>query len=197
MRDVLRPPAGLAWSALVSSVTDDAVLWEFDADRTLFSASLGKVLLLIEVADRIRSGALRQDEVLSRTAEDAVADSGIWQFLRTDGLPVADLAALVGAVSDNLATNVLLRCVGIDAVARRAELLGLAQTRLLDRVRDRRGPGDPVAVSQGTAREYARLMTMLSRGEPFGPGVADLVLHWLSLGADLSMVAGAFGCDPL
>jgi beta-lactamase class A len=48
---------------------------------------------------------------LARTAEDPVVDSGLWQHLAAEALSAGDLAVLVGAVSDNLATNTLLRHV--------------------------------------------------------------------------------------
>ncbi len=87
------------------------VLGAAGADRVLPAASLGKLLLLVEVAR-----SLDLAEPLTRLPEDAVADSGLWQHLAVDTLAAGDLAALVGAVSDNLATNVLLRRVGLEAV---------------------------------------------------------------------------------
>ena len=108
-----------------------AVLAADDADRLHSTASIGKIVLLAEIAVRFVDGRLARGEPLTRTAEDAVADSGLWQHLGVDTLPAADLAALVGAVSDNLATNVLLRRVGMTAVTERAHTLGLERTALL------------------------------------------------------------------
>ena len=59
-------------------------------------------------------------EVADRRTTEPVADSWVWQHLVTDQLPVADAAVLVGAVSDNLATNVLVDLLGLDAVQARA-----------------------------------------------------------------------------
>ena len=101
------------------------------------TASVGKVLLLIEVARRLVHRELDPATLFTRTSEDAVADSGLWQHLHTRSLAVADLAVLVGAVSDNLATNVLLREIGLPAVGatgRGARVAG--DTALHDRVRD-------------------------------------------------------------
>jgi beta-lactamase class A len=120
----------------------------------------------------------------------------VWQHLLAPALPVADLAALVGA-SDNLATNVLLRSVGLDTVARRVVDLGLSRTALLDLVRDRRGPDDAPQLSVGSAAELTWLFAALARGEVIGPEVSQRVISWLSLNTDLSMVASAFGLDPL
>src|SRR6195952_5909932 len=88
---------------------------------------------------------------MDRAVVTRAADMGLWQHLQVPTLPVADLAILVGATSDNLATNVLLRRVGIDAVRARGEALGLSRTFLLDSVRDYRGPDDAPHFSVGSA----------------------------------------------
>ncbi|MGS0687711.1 serine hydrolase [Nakamurella sp. GG22] len=161
------------------------------------TASVGKILLLIEVARRLVHRELDPATLFTRTSEDAVADSGLWQHLHTRSLAVADLAVLVGAVSDNLATNVLLREIGLPAVGATAEALGLRDTALYDRVRDHRGPQDPTTLSTGAAQELAELFGRLHRGEIIDPTVSATVLGWLNLDTDMSMTSGAFGLDPL
>jgi beta-lactamase class A len=151
------------------------------------TASVGKLLLLVAVARGIDAGGLDPDEPLSRRRVEPVGDSGLWQHLRSDLLPLADVAALVGSVSDNLATNVLLDRIGLEAVHAVARDLGLVRTALHDRVRDRRGPEHSPTLSAGSARELAELVRQLP----------PLVEAWLSAGTDLSMVAAAFGLDPL
>ena len=179
-------PHAARWGACVVDVASGATLAARDEHAELGTASIGKVLLLAELAARPEL----LDEPLTRTADDAVADSGVWQHLATDTLPARDLAVLVGAHSDNLATNVLLRRIGFDAVHERAATLGLTTTRLHDRVRGRRGPGDPPHLSTATAHELAHLARALDRENP-------VVVAWLRTGTDLSMVAPAFGLDPL
>jgi hypothetical protein len=110
---------------------------------------------------------------------------------------MADLAAMVGATSDNLATNVLIRHIGLEAVRARTETLGLTRTALLDLVRDHRGPDDAPQLSIGSAKELTWLFASLARGEIVSPEVSQRVVGWLSLNSDLSMVAAAFGLDPL
>ncbi len=161
------------------------------------AASVGKVLLLIEVARRLVHHELDPATLFTRTSEDAVADSGLWQHLHSRSMAVADLAVLVGAVSDNLAANVLLREIGSAAVGGLTELLGLAVTALHDRVRDVRAPEDPPTLSTGSAAELADLFARLHRGEVIDPTVSAMVLGWLNLDTDMSMVAGVFGLDPL
>ena len=190
-------PDGVEWGLCVRDAASGKVLAAVDADRVHATASVGKVLLLAEVARRIEDGTLDPCEPVTRTLEDAVADSGLWQHLRSDTLPLADAAALIGAVSDNLATNVLVRRVGLEAVRALGASLGLRDTALHDTVRDVRGPEHPPALSTGTASELSWLFAALQRGEVVSAGVSAQVVDWLALDTDLSMVASAFGLDPL
>ena len=189
--------AGARVSAHVVDLRSGLALLAVDDRVVLPTASVGKILLLIEVSARITARDFAGYGILDKTPGDAIGDSGLWQQLQAPALPVADLAALVGAVSDNLATNVLLRQVGLDAVRARTESLGLARTALLDLVRPNRGPDDAPQLSVGSAAELAWLFSALSRGQIVDPVTSQRVLGWLSLNADLSLVASAFGLDPL
>ena len=185
------------WSVKVSDAASGHQLFASGPDTVLPTASVGKVLLLIETARQLESGELEPSVALQRTVEDDVQDSGIWQFMAADRLGVEDLALLVGVLSDNLATNVLLRRVGLASVRRTADRLGLHAVRLHDKVRDRRGPSDPATLSQGSAAEWVDLLARLSAGAVVSAEVSRRVLCWLQSGADLSMVAQPFGLDPL
>ena len=189
--------AGVQVSARASDLATGAVLFSIDDHVVMPTASIGKILLLVEVAARIESHQTSSLAIIERTVQDAVGESGIWQHLAAPSLPLADLAALIGATSDNLATNVLLRHVGLDAVSKRTEELGLTRTALLDLVRDHRGPDDAPALSIGSANELTWLLAALARGEVVDPVTSRRVIGWLSLNSDFSMVASAFGLDPL
>ncbi|MHB1172968.1 MAG: serine hydrolase [Lacisediminihabitans sp.] len=184
-------------SASVIDLQTGLMILSIDDRIVLPTASVGKILLLIEVSARISGRDFTGYGILDKAQHDAVGNSGIWKYLQAPALPVSDLAALVGATSDNLATNVLLRQVGLDAVRARTESLGLARTALLDLVRDNRGPDDAPQLSVGSTAELAWLFSALSRGQIVDQVTSQRVLGWLSLNADLSMVASAFGLDPL
>jgi beta-lactamase class A len=188
---------GAQVSASVTDLDSGESLLAIDERIVLPTASIGKILLLIEVSARLTERDFSGYGILDKTPRDAVGDSGVWQHLQAPSLPVADLATLVGASSDNLATNVLLRQVGLQAVRDRTESLGLMRTALLDLVRDSRGPDDAPQLSVGSTAELAWLFAALARGEVVDNLTSSRVLGWLSLNADLSMVASAFGLDPL
>lgn len=171
------------------------------ANVPLRTASVGKILLLLAVARQVVDGALPADEPLKREPEDWVADSGLWHTMSAESLPLVDVAALVGALSDNLATNVLLRRLGLESVAAATASLGLMRTALHDRVRDSRGPSDPPTLSSGTAIELSWLAERVMRGAAMGQEADGLVRGWLSANVDQSMVGSMFverlGLDPL
>jgi beta-lactamase class A len=143
------------------------------------------------LARQLEAGELAARERLARTPADAVADSGLWQHLAEEALTVGDLATLVGAVSDNLAANVLLRRVGLERVQAATRALGLEAGALHDRIRDERTAEHPPALASGSAAELSAFLPGLD-----GP-VGDRVLGWLAAGTDLSMVASGLGLDPL
>ena len=185
------------WSIHVVDVADGSVLASLDGDRALRTASVGKVFLLVEAARQAAAGELDLAERVRWQDDERVEDSGLWYLLEQRELSVHDLCVLVGAVSDNLATNVLVRVVGLAAVAATTAALGYTDSGLLDRVRDERGPAHPPTLSVGTAVDLSDLMVRLHGGEVVDPEVSALVLRWLAAGTDLSMVASAFDLDPL
>jgi len=189
--------AGVTVSASVVDLHTSRTLVSIDDRVALPTAGVGKILLLIEVSARITTRDAAGFGILDKTPGDAVGGPGIWQRLQAPALPVTDLALLVGATGDNLATNVLLRQVGLDSVRARSVALGLSRTALLDLVRDRRGPDDAPQLSIGSTAELSWLFSALARGQVADAVTSQRVLGWLSHNADLSMVSSAFGLDPL
>lgn len=185
------------WSVDVRDADDDTVLAALNPELVQPTASIGKLVLLVEAAHRLAAGTLDPRTPLTRTDEEWVADSGLWYRLASDTLPVSDVCALIGAVSDNLATNVLLRHLGVESVTRTAEQIGMSRSRLLDRVRDDRGPEHPPTLSVGCAADLAGFCGRLHRREIVSADVSETVTGWLATNTDLSMVASAFGLDPL
>ena len=197
--EVLERPdlAGTAWSVEVRDAVGGEVLFSREPGRLLRTASVAKVLLLLEVAERLTRGELDAGRPLRRDTVAPVADSGLWQHLATDVLPLEDVAVLVGSVSDNRATNVLVDLVGLASVRDRAGRTMPGGSTLHDLVRDVRTPADPPTLSEGCAADWAALFAGLHTGTVASSAACRRVLGWLRTGVDLSMVAAAFGLDPL
>ncbi|NYE18315.1 serine hydrolase [Microbacterium immunditiarum] len=163
---------------------------------TLPVAGLGVVPLLIEVAAAFEAGTLDPLEIIDRSSVERVAVGGVWQHLMAPALPLSDLAVLTASTGDALAANALLARVGLPAVRRRIELLGLSRSALLDRFRDERGPDDAPHFALGSSRELSEVFAALVNSQAVSPGVSAQVAEWLSLNHDLSLVASATGLDP-
>lgn len=186
------------WSVLVRALDQDGDEdWISEQPHdVLRTASVGKLVLLSLLAERIRSGRQDPAERISWEDHELVRDSGLWHALDQRDLSVLDACRLVGAVSDNLATNVLLRQVGLDAVRAHGASLDLPPMELLDRIRgegrDPSLPGVAPTLSRASADSLVRYLQLLHQGR-----IDPMVSDWLVLGTDLSMVAAAFGLDPL
>jgi beta-lactamase class A len=194
--EVARAVPAASWSICIRT-PDGRPVAEHDAGAVLATASVGKVLLLAETARRLETDPGTHTARLRRGAVPPVGEAGLWQHLDADGLSVSDTAFLIGSFSDNLATNVLLDYIGLDAVTKLTHSSGLMQTALLDRVRAERGPGDPPCLSVGSAAELSDLMNRLAHGTLVSQAVSARVRLWLSTDADLSMVLASFDLDPL
>ena len=188
---------GAQVSANVLDLSTGNTLVAIDDRIVLPTASIGKVLLLVEVSARLTAHDDSGYGILDKPPMGLVGQAGVWQHMQAPALPIADLATLVGSSSDNLATNLLLSRVGLDAVRARTESLGLTRTALLDFARDSRGPDDAPQLSVGSTAELAKLFGMLAREEAVDAVTSQRVMGWLSLNSDLSLVASAFGLDPL
>ncbi len=189
--------SGARVSVSITDLSSGKKIVSIDDRMVMSMVSVAKILLLIEISARITARDSTGFGILDKTPGDAIGSSGIWQRLQAPALPVTDLALLVGALGDNLALNVLLRQVGLDAIRTRAESLGLKHAALLDLARSIRGPDDAPQLSVGSTAEVSGLLASLARGEVVDAVTSQRVLGWLSHGADLSLVASAFGLDPL
>jgi beta-lactamase class A len=188
----------IRWSAAVVGEGGPAsALDRLDADEVLPTASIGKVFLLVTALDQLDRGLLDGAERLQVEDIDRVADSGLLQFLDGQTVSLLDLCRFVGAVSDNLATNVLLRRVGLDRVAEMTAQLGIRRSALHDAVRDVRGPEHVPFLSTGCAAELAALIRQIANADTISRSVFGGVVELLRLNTDLSMVASAFALDPL
>lgn len=185
------------WSVrLVDADTGD-ILAERTPHVRCETASIGKIFLLLEVARRLEDGSLSEDARITIPEDHRVADSGLLYLMRDQRLTIHDAALLVGAVSDNLATNALIHLCGLEAVRGVAPALGYTDTTLLDYIRNERTPDLPWTPSYGTAAELADVMRRIGAGEAFSPAVCARVLSWLAVDTDTSMTADAFLLDPL
>jgi len=144
---------------------------EFRADEGFPTASSIKLAVLYELYRQAQEGRVDLAEV-TRPPARRVRGGGILQELGDEvRLSWRDLAVLMMGWSDNEATNVLVRRVGMEAVNARLDGLGLSRTRLrrlmMDLEAARRGEENA-----STPREIARLAAFVARGEGLPPEAA-------------------------
>jgi beta-lactamase class A len=148
----------------VEDLASGARVVELRADEAFPTASSIKPAVLYELYRQAAEGRIELDET-TRPPLPRVGGGGVLQELGPHlSLSWRDLAVLMMAWSDNEATNLLIRRLGMDAVNRRLDSLALARTRL------RREMMDLAAARRGdenvsTPRELARLAGVVARGE--------------------------------
>lgn len=147
-----------------------------DVDGPMETASVMKVPVLLEALRQCQRGELDLRAPLTPEAEDFVEGSGLLQHLTPDlALPLQDVLTFMIIVSDNIATNMVLRQVGIEAVNRLCRELGL-QTTTVHRKLAFDAP-DPLGTT--TASEMVSLLIALHRGQVLDPKHTALALDML------------------
>ncbi|MDN5806642.1 MAG: class A beta-lactamase-related serine hydrolase [Brevibacterium sp.] len=188
---------GVRFGALAFDVDSGERVFAHNENDELDTASMGKVFLLHTALQMHLRGNLNLAERLSRRPSERVDESGIWYLMEQDDLSIYDVAVLVGAFSDNFATNVLIRRVGLENVARQVEDLGYRNSGLHDFLRWPRPAKAPRTLSTGTAAEISDFMARHAKDEFWDESTNEIFRRWLGAGADTSMVASAFDLDPL
>jgi beta-lactamase class A len=144
-------------------------------------ASSIKIAVLAELYHQAQQGKLKLTDLYTVQSSDLVPDSDIMGGL-TPGvtrITLRDLATMMGAVSDNSATNVLIDRVGMENVNALMDSLGLSHTRL------RRKMMDLKAASEGrenvaTPAEMMSLLESLYRGKVLNKELTDDFFKMLS-----------------
>ena len=157
-----------------------------NADTVYPTASTIKIAVLAELYrqhERAAAGGAgaKLDDLYTVDAKDRVGGEGVVQGM-TPGitrLTNRDLAALVVALSDNTATNILIDRVGMDNVNAWLSEFGLKQTRL------RRHMMDVTAAREGrentaTPRELVMLLKGIHEGRVFKKATTDDYLKMMS-----------------
>ena len=158
----------------VRDLTTGATI-ELRPDEVFPTASSIKLAVLYELYRQAEEGRIDVGES-TRPPLPRVGGGGILQELGDRvSLTWRDLAVLMIGWSDNEATNVLVRRVGMEAVNRRLDALGLPRTRLrrlmMDLEAARRGDENV-----STPREMARLAEIVAKGDSLSPARAGDLL---------------------
>lgn len=177
--DVLRRVAelaeGFSGQLAVSAVeltTGERVDW--NEDVVLPTASVIKVPVLLALLRAVEAGEVDLDARIELRAEERVGGSGVLKIFGGGLQPtVLDLATLMIAVSDNTATNMVLKRIGgtgpVDAAM--ADL-GLSTIRLHNAI-DFEVIGEDVRrLGEASVRDLCELNRLIATREAFGEAVS-------------------------
>ncbi|MBD5092850.1 MAG: serine hydrolase [Subdoligranulum sp.] len=152
----------------------------FNADQPVIAASVIKLAVLTEAFRQMETGLARADEIFTVHRDDKLPSCGALTYLH-DGICVTflDLCVLMIILSDNTATNLLIRRLGIARINETLRALGLRKTTL------RRLLFDSAASARGvenhiTARETGQLLRLMYEGKAVSPGADSRMLSILS-----------------
>jgi beta-lactamase class A len=140
-------------------------------DEPFPQASVIKLAVLYELYRQADEGKVDLAEV-TRPPASRVVGGGVLQYLGPSvSLPWRDVAVLMMGWSDNAATNLLIDRLGMDAVNRRLDSLGLTRTRLRRRMMDLEAAkrGDENVSTPG---EMRRLIETIHAGAGLSPARA-------------------------
>ena len=144
------------------------------------TASTIKIAVLFEVFKQAEEGKLQLDEFIDLEPGDKVGGGGVLTFMGRPRLSVSihDLCALMIVLSDNTATNLLIERVGMEAVNRRMDALGLPKTRLRRKMMDL-PPAAAGKENVSTPTEMIALLEKIDVGqilkEPYRKELIDLL----------------------
>jgi beta-lactamase class A len=178
LQDMTAEVDGVASYTIVDLTTGDR--FARYADVVLPTASTIKLAVLYELFKQADEGTLKLDAAMPLDRRLAVPGGPGLFYLRTPTLALSDYATMMVMLSDNTATNVLIRTLGMDAIGRRLTGLGLTRTKL------RRLMLDLDAAKRGdenvsTAGEIAQLLEAFYRGTGLKPERRDEALAMLKV----------------
>lgn len=114
--------------------TEKEVLFSWNQDKEFETASCIELFILVEYFKQVDIGKIKEDDLIEYNKEDKIEglNTGIIQLLH-DGihLTTKDLAVLMITRSDNIATNKLIKILGIDNINKTIKDLGFKKTKLL------------------------------------------------------------------
>ena len=150
-----------------------------DADRPVPGASTLKVLILVEAHAQAIQGTFRWTDEHTLLQNEVVGGTGSFQNEKIgSSWTYLQYARRMISESDNTASNILLRRLGMRAVNERAARLGLQVTRFEREYMDFRAH-DEGKDNWTTAREMGQLLRAIFRKEILTPDACDEMIRLL------------------
>ncbi len=187
-RYLQRLPTGITVSLALESLTDTSRHVFYRADARVPSASVIKLPIMIEAMTWVQDGRLNPDEIHILTNSEKAGGTGVLNtYPHRSRISYRDLITLMMTISDNTATNILIRELGMDNINARITSLGLTQSRL------NREMMDTLAVKQGrqnyvTTREMSQLIRLIYEKRIVTPALCDEMIGILKANEDTTTI---------
>ena len=145
------------------------------------AASVIKLTIMAELFRQLEEGRVRRDALLAMKDEYRVPISGVLTLMHA-GLQVTpiDLCALMIAVSDNVATNMLIDLLGLGNIQENIRRLDLPGVELNRKLFDRR-PEYRDKTNYITAGGIGKLVEMIYRGQLVSPAASKEMLDMMRM----------------
>ena len=153
--------------------------WQRGEDVPVVAASVIKIPVMIEAFRQAQTGELSLEEIHVLEDWERLPSCGTLKAMHTGiEMTLLDLVKLMIIVSDNAATNIMIRRVGIENVNRTLRTLGCEKTTLnrllFDREASKRGVKNFI-----TAGEMGMVLEKLWRGEVISKAARDAMMEIL------------------
>ncbi|MBC7807933.1 MAG: serine hydrolase, partial [Akkermansiaceae bacterium] len=180
---------GILGVCAVGSASGETV--SYNAGTVFPTASVIKAAIVAEMWAQIGEGTLAPDMSVTSGADDRVAGSGVLADLEPGhSFTLAELSRLAISVSDNTASNAVLRAVGGPGVVNRRmrETWGMTDTVIHRPIRFHLTPDDPSHTATGTPADMCRFMHAVATGTLHSPAVCERMMALLAMCDDTAML---------
>ena len=148
-----------------------------EEDYPHYAASVIKVPIMVEAFRQFEGKTAAKDETVILKDSDRVPPSGVLTFMHSGLTPsLMDLVWLMITISDNVATNLLINRLGVDAIQKTMEGMGLKNSRIERKLFDRAAT-DAGKNNYITARDMGELLQQMHSGRLVSQKASDEMLE--------------------
>ncbi|WP_234734901.1 serine hydrolase [Tellurirhabdus bombi] len=194
LSDVLTPylqelPTKVQVNIAVESLKGRNQSFFHQADERIPAASVIKLPIMVEAMEWVKNGRLALDSLHLLLESEKVGGSGILHtYPPNSRVTYRELVTLMMTHSDNMATNILIRKLGMDQINQRIRAMGLSQSQL------NRVMIDTAAVKRGienyvTTREMNTILTKIYKKKLVTPSLCEQMIDILKQNKDTKAIA--------
>ncbi len=173
----------------VALIGPDGARWSHHGDRKFGAASTVKIPIMVEIFRQIDAGKRSLDDRHVTSEADTTPGSGVLLNLH-QGIEVTlhDLIYLMISISDNMATNILIRMAGMDSVNQTMRDLGMKNSLLGREMKGRPALADEQE-NLATPNDYAEIVRAILDGDVASPASCDAMIGMLELQQNRDRIA--------